>query len=152
MHLKYIVSLSATILMIAYPAMAQEATETQASFLKIPAKVNPNITDKENRKESIPKSDNELIPSFPSSCNSQVCLFTLIRNSSHNSFEETEFVGGLIWQLGGSSKDTEAEAKKLLAVAQKDKLDQESTLILTDKLADAMVARIPEQKPTVANR
>jgi hypothetical protein len=75
---------------------------------------------------------------FPPNCSSKICLFTLIRNSYRNSFQETEFLGGVVWQFGDSHEDTDAEARKLLAIANKEKIDQETTLDLTAKLAEAI--------------
>jgi hypothetical protein len=74
-------------------------------------------------------------------CSSPVCLFSFVRNSTQG----TEILGGAIWQLGSSPSDTQAEAQKLLAIAQKEKIDQESTLILTDKLAEAIEAKKMER-------
>jgi hypothetical protein len=145
MRLKYIASLSATIAIIAYPAIAQEAIETQSNYLKIVTPVNQNISvqrttnfDKAGDIHTFDGGFNSLSPP----CNSKICLFTLIknlyRNSSQNSFQETEILGGVVWQLGGSSQDTLAEATKLKTIAETEKIDQETTLNLTEKLAEAI--------------
>ncbi|MBD2569448.1 hypothetical protein [Anabaena lutea] len=145
MRLKYIASLTATIAIIAYPAIAQEAKESQSNLLKTAAPVNTNISAQGNTnfdKTEFVHKFNDGFNSLSPPCNSKICLFTLIRNSSRNSSQnssqDTEFLGGAVWQLGGSHEDTKAETDKLRAMAQKEKDDQESTLILTEKLAEAI--------------
>ncbi|MDZ8052203.1 MAG: hypothetical protein RMX68_030350 [Aulosira sp. ZfuVER01] len=76
-------------------------------------------------------------PLTPPSCNKQLCGFIMLRTTPYGS----ESGAGIVFQLGGSSEETIAESQKLLAIAQKEKLDQESTLILTEKLAEAIEAK-----------
>jgi len=138
---KFFVSLAATITISFYPntAQAQTApqniqvptnTPTDASNL-IPSTNSVNPYGDINQQGIINNGLNSL--SQPN-CRSNVCLFTLIRNTTQG----TEFLGGAVWQLGGSPEQTQAESQKLLAIAQKEKLDQESAIILTEKLADAI--------------
>lgn len=141
MRLKYIVSLTTIVAIITYPvsfAMAQESTETQPSLSETAAPVNTNIstqgTTNFDQAGVVQQFNNGVNSLSQPNCNTKICLFTLIRNSSQG----TELLGGVVWQLGGSANDTQAEAYKLLAIAQKEKLDQESTVILTDKLAEAI--------------
>ncbi|WP_071190761.1 hypothetical protein [Trichormus sp. NMC-1] len=145
MRLKYIASLTATIAIIAYPAIAQEATETESSLLKTVAPVNTNISTQRTTtfdKTGDIRKFNDGFNSLSPPCNSKICLFTLIRkssqNSSQNSSQQIEVLGGAVWQLGGSHEDTKAEAEKLRAITDKEKFEQESTLILTEKLAAAI--------------
>jgi hypothetical protein len=146
MRLKYIASLTATIAaIIAYPAIAQEATEAESSLLKTVTPVNTNIstqrTNTFERTGDVHKF-NDGFNSLSPPCNSKICLFTLIRKSSRNSLQnssqETEVLGGAVWQLGGSHEDTKAEADKLRAINDKEKVDQDFTLSLTEKLAEAI--------------
>ncbi len=142
MRLKYIVSLTATITISAYPAIAQETTKTLSKLQKTVAPVNQNIlvqrTTNVNHRGDVHTFNNEGFSSLSPPCNSRICLFTLIRKLVKDSSQETEVLGGLVWQLGYSSQDAKAEADKLKAIAEKEKIDQESTLILTDKLAEAI--------------
>jgi hypothetical protein len=138
MRLTFIASVSATIALIAHPAIAQVSPETQPSLLETAAPVNTNIstqgTTTFDQTGVVQQFNNGVNSLTQPNCNSQICLFTLMRNSSQG----TELLGGAVWQLGGSPNHTQAEAQKLLAIAQKEKLDQESTLILSEKLADAI--------------
>jgi hypothetical protein len=141
MRLKYIASLAATAVIIPYPmsfAIAQVSPETQPILSETVAPINTNIpiqgTTNFDQTGVVQQFNNGFNSLSQPNCNTKICLFTLIRNSSQG----TELLGGAVWQLGGSANDTQAEAYKLLAIAQKEKLDQESTVILTDKLAEAI--------------
>lgn len=72
------------------------------------------------------------------------CLFAIGRlvPSSHGTTAEA--VAGVVWQLR-SPENTRAEAQRLLLNTQSENLTQESTLILTEKLADALEQRKPER-------
>ncbi|MDP5015892.1 hypothetical protein FJR11_09785 [Anabaena sp. UHCC 0187] len=146
MRLKYIASLTATIAIMTHPAIAQETKESQSSLPK--PLVNTNISDQ----STINFVFNNRYTSLSLPCNYQICLFTLIRNSS----QEIEFLGGVVWQLGGSHEDTKAETEKFRAIAEKEKIDQETTLTLTDKLADAIesnkIERVKLYAITLAKR
>jgi hypothetical protein len=80
-------------------------------------------------------------PLTPPSCNKQLCGFIMLRNTPYGN----ESNAGIVFQLGGSSEDTQAESQRLFAIAQKEKLDQESTVILTEKLAEAIENKKPER-------
>ena len=73
-------------------------------------------------------------PLTPPSCSKQLCGFIILRTTPYGS----EGDAGIVFQLGGSSEQTQAESQRLLAIAQKEKLDQESTVILIEKLAEAI--------------
>lgn len=73
-------------------------------------------------------------PLTPPSCNKPLCSFIMFRNTPYGS----ESSAGIVFQLGKSPENTQAESQKLLAIAQKEKLDQESTVILADKLSEAI--------------
>lgn len=138
MYLKYIILLSVIAVIFTQSAIAQEATETQPSLLETAAPANTNISAQGTTtfdQTGVVQQFNNGVNSFSQpNCNTKICLFTFIRNSSQG----TEFLSGAVWQLGGSPNDTQAETQKLLAIAQKERLDQESTLILTEKLAEAI--------------
>jgi len=138
MNLKYIASLSTFCVIFCYPVKAQVSPETQPAL--------PQTTNPLNTNISIPDINNidqtaigqQFNSGFNSlsqpNCRTRICVFTLIRNS----FKKTEFLGGAIWQLGGSPEEKRAEAQKLVAIAQKEKLYQQSIVILIEKLAEAI--------------
>ena len=73
------------------------------------------------------------------------CLFAIGRLvPSANGTTSAEAVAGVVWQLR-SPENTQAEAQRLLAKAQTENLTQESTLILIEKLADAIEQRKPDR-------
>lgn len=73
------------------------------------------------------------------------CLFAIGRLvPSSNGNTNAEAVAGIVWQLR-SPENTQAEAQRLLLKAQTENLTQESTLLLTEKLADALEQRKPER-------
>ena len=80
-------------------------------------------------------------PLTPPQCHKQWCGYLMHRITPYGS--ETD--AGIFFQLGGSSEDTQAESQKLLAIAQKEKLDQESTVILIEKLAEAIETKKMER-------
>lgn len=80
-------------------------------------------------------------PLTPPSCSKQLCGFIMLRNTPYGS----ESNAGIVFQLGGSSEDTQAESQRLFAIAQKEKLDQESTVILIEKLAEAIETKKMER-------
>lgn len=65
----------------------------------------------------------------------------MLRNTPYGS----ESNAGIVFQLGGSPEDTQAESQRLFAIAQKEKLDQESTVILIEKLAEAIETKKTER-------
>jgi hypothetical protein len=147
MHRKYIAILSAFVTVFTQPAIAQAQvpSETQPSFQDTTVPVNTNIpipsTNSFDQTGIVQQFNNGFNSLSQPNCRSKICLFTLIRNSSNR----TEFLGGAVWQLGGSYEDTQAESQKLLAIAQKEKLDQESTVILIEKLAEAIETKKMER-------
>lgn len=80
-------------------------------------------------------------PLTPPQCHKQWCGFLMHRITPYGS--ETD--AGIIFQLGDSPEDTQAESQKLLAIAQKEKLDQESTVILIEKMAEAIETKKTER-------
>jgi hypothetical protein len=73
------------------------------------------------------------------------CLFAIGRLvPSANGTTSAEAVAGVVWQLR-SPENTQAESQRLLLKAQSENLTQESTLILTEKLADAIEQRKPDR-------
>jgi hypothetical protein len=69
------------------------------------------------------------------------CLFAIGRLvPGSNGSTSAEAVAGVVWQLR-SPENTQAEAQRLLIKAQTENLTQESTLLLTEKLADAIEQR-----------
>jgi hypothetical protein len=73
------------------------------------------------------------------------CLFAIGRLvPTSNGSTSAEAVAGVVWQLR-SPENTQAEAQRLLIKAQTENLTQESTLLLTEKLADALEQRKPER-------
>ncbi|MBD2137922.1 hypothetical protein H6F32_10055 [Anabaena sp. FACHB-1237] len=146
MCLKYIVSLTTIIAIIASPVIAQEVRDPQSNSPQMTpplnTPVNTNIPNQRNNNFQPPQdtrnfNNTPTSVSFPT-CISKICIFTLMRQSSKNSFMETEFIGGIIWQFGGYYQNTQAEYNKLEAIVKKEKIDQESTLILINKLAEAI--------------
>ena len=137
MRLRYMIaSLIAIVMIFTERAIAQESLETQSTSPDTTINTSPPVQSTTNFDQTgvVQQFNNGFNSLSQPNCNTKICLFTLIRNSSQG----TELLGGAIWQLGGSSEETQAEAQKLLALAQKEKLDQESTLILTEKLAEAI--------------
>jgi hypothetical protein len=80
-------------------------------------------------------------PLTPPSCSKQLCGFIMLRNTPYGS----ESNAGIVFQLGGSYEDTQAESQRLFNMAQKEKLDQESTVILIEKLAEAIETKKMER-------
>lgn len=80
-------------------------------------------------------------PLTPPPCSKQWCGFVMHRTTPYGN--ETD--AGIIFQLGDSPETIQAEAQKLLAMAQKEKLDQESTVILIEKLAEAIETKKMEK-------
>jgi hypothetical protein len=145
MHRKYIAILSAFVTVFTQPAIAQVPSETQSGSPEATVPVNTSIpipgTNNFDQTGIVQQFNNGFNSLSQPNCRSKICLFTLIRNSSHR----TEFLGGAVWQLGGSSEDTQAESQRLLAIAQKEKLDQESTVVLIEKLAEAIETKKMER-------
>ncbi|MGF1673288.1 MAG: hypothetical protein HC815_38430 [Richelia sp. RM1_1_1] len=145
MHRKYIAILSAFITIFTQPAIAQVPPEVQQSSPNITAPINTNIpitnTNSFDQTGIVQQFNNGFNSLSQPNCRTKICLFTLIRNSSHR----TELLGGAVWQLGGSPEDTQAESQRLFAIAQKEKLDQQSTVILIEKLAEAIETKKMER-------
>jgi hypothetical protein len=80
-------------------------------------------------------------PLTPPSCSKQLCGFIMLRNTPYGN----ESNAGIVFQLGGSYEDTQAESQRLFNMAQKEKLDQESTVILIEKLAEAIETKKMER-------
>ena len=72
------------------------------------------------------------------------CVFAIGRLVPSSRGTTAEAVAGIVWQLR-SPENTRAEAQRLLLNAQSENLTQESTLILTEKLADALEQRKPDR-------
>ena len=70
------------------------------------------------------------------------CVFAIGRLVPGSRGTTAEAVAGIVWQLR-SPENTRTEAQRLLLNAQSENLTQESTLILTEKLADALEQRKP---------
>ena len=141
MNLKHIASLSTIFVIFSYSVKAQVPPETHPGLPQTTNPLNTNISipDINNIDQTaIGQQFNSGFNSFNSlsqpNCRTSICVFTLIRNS----FKKTEFLGGAIWQLGGSPEEKRAEAQKLLAIAQKERLYQQDTEDLIEKLAGAI--------------
>lgn len=65
------------------------------------------------------------------------CLFAIGRLVPSSNGTTVEAVAGVVWQLR-SPENTQVESQRLHLTAQSEKLTQESTLILTEKLANAL--------------
>ena len=72
------------------------------------------------------------------------CLFAIGRLVPTSNGTSAEAVAGVVWQLR-SPENTQAESQRLLLKTQSENLTQESTLILTEKLADAIEQRKPDR-------
>ena len=148
MHHNYIGILPALVAVFTQPALAQVSPEIQQSSPNITAPTNTNIpitpitnTNSFDQTGIVQQFNNGFNSLSQPNCRTKICLFTFIRNSSHR----TEFLGGAVWQLGGSPEDTQAESQRLFAIAQKEKLDQESTVNLIEKLAEAIETKKMER-------
>jgi len=81
---------------------------------------------------------------------SGACVFAITRVSpSGNGGNSLEAVAGIIYQFS-SPENTQAESQRLLAIAQKDRLDQESTITLAEKLSDAIESGRKERANVIA--
>lgn len=81
---------------------------------------------------------------------SGTCVFAITRVSpSGNGGNNLEAVAGIIYQFS-SPENTQAESQRLLAIAQKERLDQESTVILAEKLSDAIESGKKERANVIA--
>lgn len=72
------------------------------------------------------------------------CLFAIGRLVPTINGTSAEAVAGVVWQLR-SPENTQAESQRLHLKAQTENLTQESTLLLTEKLADAIEQRKPDR-------
>jgi hypothetical protein len=62
------------------------------------------------------------------------CIFAIGRTNSRQSWEA---VAGVVWQIS-SPENTQAETHRLTAQSERDKLERDSTIILVEKLSDAI--------------
>ena len=62
------------------------------------------------------------------------CVFAIGRTNSRQSWEA---VAGVVWQIS-SPENTQAETHRLTAQSERDRFDRESTVILVEKLSDAI--------------
>jgi hypothetical protein len=86
--------------------------------------------------------------SYPS-C-SGVCVFAIGRTTrTGNADPSVEAVVGVVWQIN-SPENTQAQTARILAESQKDSLNNQSTLVLTEKLAEAIEANKPERVNAIA--
>jgi hypothetical protein len=63
-----------------------------------------------------------------------LCIFAI---SKINSRQNWEAVGGVVWQVS-SPENTQAETNRLIVQAQREKLEQEDTITLVEKLSEAI--------------
>lgn len=62
------------------------------------------------------------------------CIFAIGRTNGRQSWEA---IAGVVWQIS-SPENTQAETHRLTAQSERDKLDRESTVILVEKLSNAI--------------
>jgi hypothetical protein len=86
--------------------------------------------------------------SYPS-C-SGVCVFAIGRATrTGNSATSIEAVGGVVWQIS-SPENTYAQNARILAETQQSALNNQSTLSLSEKLAEAIETNKPERANAIA--
>jgi hypothetical protein len=62
------------------------------------------------------------------------CIFAIGRTNNRQTWEA---VGGIVWQIS-SPENTQAKTNRLIVQSEREKLERESTVILIEKLADAI--------------
>ena len=83
------------------------------------------------------------------SCNG-LCVFAIGKTGRTSSGETNrEIVAGAIWQIS-SPENTYAQAARLQAEVQRDSLNNQTTLVLTERLAEAIEKNKPERANAIA--
>lgn len=86
--------------------------------------------------------------SYPS-C-SGICVFAIGRTTrTGNADPNVEAVVGVVWQIS-SPENTQAQNARILAENQRDSLNNQTTLVLTEKLAEAIETNKPERANAIA--
>jgi hypothetical protein len=86
--------------------------------------------------------------SYPS-C-SGVCVFAIGRTTrTGNADPNVEAVVGVVWQIN-SPENTQAQNARILAETQRDSLNNQTTLALVEKLAEAIETDKPERANAIA--
>jgi hypothetical protein len=86
--------------------------------------------------------------SYPSCAG--VCVFAIGRTTrTGNADPSIEAVAGIVWQIN-SPENTQAQTARILAESQRDSLNNQSTLVLIEKLAEAIETNKPERANAIA--
>jgi hypothetical protein len=81
---------------------------------------------------------------------SGVCIFAIGRTTRiGNTDPSIEAVVGVVWQIN-SPENTQAQNARILAETQRDSLNNQSTLVLVEKLAEAIETDKPERANAIA--
>jgi hypothetical protein len=72
------------------------------------------------------------------SCSSSACVNGMVRMVPTNGGISGEATLGITWRLGGAPEDKQMEVQRQLVKTQSENLERESTLSLSEKLAEAI--------------